>query len=373
MSILGFDGRAGFTAPPPVEVQCKILFEQALDAKVPEEIPVLLAPMFPHCKPGVQPYRNPQNPEWVTQLPSYEFRSEDKQWKADLTGFTLVLTTWQYTVWHEFVRHLDFLLTQLSRGGYPMNRMLAQELLYRNQLPRPEGGTWRDILQAPYLGALADGSLSEEAVGYSSLTACLDLGSRCQLHMTSGLTERPKGGNPEEDRFQLDLKLTSRDRIAPDQLKQRLDWIHDWAVRVFQGAFLRQPLPGASVPPSPADEESQPEPAPAKPVESEELFEEPPRPDVRPEPSPQPKRKRTIASFKRVRAGGGQMHPKRQSRSASEKAEGRTPDYYDDVLPPDWQQEKAKPVSREVIRKVALIFACASVTIFLCILGLYFF
>lgn len=249
------DTRYLYTRSPLAEVICQLRFPTILSigAKEPAEFQEAIRSVHPRYA-ARQEHPAPKltgvgtsNPSLQQQPPvtNYNFISQDGRWKVNLTRDFIALSTVGYTRWEDFAQRLDFILAQFIRIYQPayFERI---GLRYVNAFSKKAVGLedllWDDLIQSPYIGVLSEPDVDETAVNKCSLDVetALNGGCRLKLHAGPGQLRRPGQEAQSETRFILDGDFSASGELTGDQIPARLETLHSWAVRLFQGAITRK-------------------------------------------------------------------------------------------------------------------------------------
>lgn len=249
------DNRYLYARAPLAEVICQLRFPTILSigAKEPAEFQDAIRSEYPrygvrqeHPAPKLTGIGTP-NPSVQQQPPvtNYNFISQDGKWKINLTNNFIALSTVGYTQWEHFAQRLDFILAQFIRIYQPayFERI---GLRYLNAFSRKAVGMedmlWDDLIQSAYIGVLGEPDVDETTVTKNSLDVEMSLGGDCRmkLHAGPGMLKRGAQETQNEVRFILDGDFSSTGNLTGDQVPSRMETLHSWAVRLFQGAITRE-------------------------------------------------------------------------------------------------------------------------------------
>lgn len=242
--------RCVYARTPLVETVCQLRFPTILNigAKEPAEFQEAIRQQFPKYGvrserpvPRMMPPGVPQqNQELPAPIQNYHFVSEDGFWKVNLTRDFIALSTLRYTSWEDFAHRLDRVLAAFIQIYQPAPFQRVG-LRYVNAFSRQklglEGRAWNDLLEPPFLGPLDEDDIVEASTGRCSI----DLDTNCQggirlkMHAGPGLLGDAK--KDPEVKFILDNDFSASGRIPPDQLPEKLEEMHRYAVRLFLGAM----------------------------------------------------------------------------------------------------------------------------------------
>lgn len=249
------DNRYLYAKPPLAEVICQLRFPTILSigAKEPAEFQDAIRGEYPQYA-ARQEYPMPKltgagtpNPSVQQQPPvtNYNFVSQDGKWKINLTNNFIALSTIGYRQWEDFAQRLDFVLAQFIRIYQPAYFQRIG-LRYLNAISRKAVGMedmlWDDLIQSAYLGVLGEPDVDEKAVSKCSVDVEMALDGECRmkLHAGPGMLKRGPQNLQNEVRFILDGDFSTAGNLSGDQAPARLESLHSWAVRLFQGAITRE-------------------------------------------------------------------------------------------------------------------------------------
>lgn len=245
--------RYSYAGSPLIEVICQLRFPAILSigAKEPVEFQEAVRGDFPRYAarqeqpaPKVVGLGGPSpKVEAQSAVTNYNFISADGAWKLNLTSNFIALSTLRYRHWEEFAQRLDKPLAQFIQIYRPafFERI---GLRYVNAISRKNLGLqdflWDDLLKSHCLGILSEPDVEEGDVSKCSLDVegALAGGCRMKLHAGPGLLGGGKG-DPEV-KFILDGDFSAAGNLSAEQVPGRLEDLHRYAVRFFQGAITRQ-------------------------------------------------------------------------------------------------------------------------------------
>ena len=249
------DNRYLYARSPLAEVICQLRFPTILSigAKEPAEFQEAIRNEYPryaarqeHPAPKLTGIGSP-NPTLQQQPPvtNYHFISQDGKWKINLTNTFIALSTVGYTQWEDFAQRLDFILAQFIRIYQPayFERI---GLRYLNAFSRKAVGMedmlWDDLIQSAYIGILGEPDVDETTVSKCSVDVEMSLGGDCRLklHAGPGMLKRGPQEAQNEVRFILDGDFSAAGNLTGDQVPSRMETLHSWATRLFQGAITRE-------------------------------------------------------------------------------------------------------------------------------------
>ena len=250
------DGQRYFYVRSPLaEVICQLRFPTILSigSKEPAEFQEAIRGEYPRYAarqenlPPKVVGMGTASPTLQNQPPvtNYNFISQDGKWKINLTRDFIALSTIGYTRWEDFARRLDMVLARFIEVYQPafFDRI---GLRYLNAFSRKALGMedmlWDDLIQSAYLGILGEPDVDETKVPKCSLDVNMNLEGGCalKLHAGPGMLQRGAPETQKEPRFILDGDFSFTGNLSPDQIPARLETMHSWAVRLFQGAITRE-------------------------------------------------------------------------------------------------------------------------------------
>lgn len=245
--------RCAYARSPLVEVICQLRFPAILsiNSKEPAEFQEAIRKDFPRYTArqeqpapkliglgGPTPKLEPQPP-----VTNYNFISVDGAWKINLTSTFIALSTLRYQRWEQFAHQLDKPLAQFIQIYQPafFERI---GLRYVNAVSRRALGLedllWDDLFQGPYLGILGEPDVEESDVTKCSIDieSVLAGGCRMKVHAGPGLIN---GGKVDKEvKFILDGDFSAAGNLTAEQVPNRLEDLHRYAVRLFRGAITTE-------------------------------------------------------------------------------------------------------------------------------------
>lgn len=174
---------------------------------------------------------------------NYQFTSEDRLWRVNLTSKFISLATTGYTTWEEFAKRLDGPLAAFIKT-YKPSYFERVGLRYINFISRNAldlGNTPFSELIAPcYLGLLADEEVAEQTTTRSGVDAETSIrgGCRVKLHAGPGLVKRPGQPEDREVKFVFDQDLFMPGKVPVNLSAGALETLHSQADAIFRGAIL---------------------------------------------------------------------------------------------------------------------------------------
>lgn len=237
---------------PILETVCQFRFPPILsiEAELPVKFQDAVREVFPRYEsrkeqPAPKVTVTPGQPPKAEQLPAvtnHSFSTADGGWRINLTKDFIALTTGKYTRWEDFARMLDKPLGQFIQLYKPVffDRV---GLRYVNAISRTEldleETPWRDLIEARYLGPLAEESVNEKA--FSRCTQDLEMalpgGCRLKLHAGPGMIRKVGAGDDKEVKFVLDTDVSMNGNVQVQMAAGALSTLHVHAYSVFRGAI----------------------------------------------------------------------------------------------------------------------------------------
>ncbi len=228
------------------EVICQLRFPEILtiETTVPAEFQEAIRATFPRYSSRKEtPAPKLVNGRLEPQQPNnnYQFVSEDGHWRVNLTSTFISLACNCYTCWEDFAKMLDMPLAafiQIYRPAF-FERV---GLRYLNFISRKdlglEGIAFRQLIQSPYLGLLADEEVAETATARNTVDAELAIrgGCRVKIHAGPGLVKRG-GVDNKEVHFIFDQDLFMPGKVAINLAAGALETLHSQADGIFRDAI----------------------------------------------------------------------------------------------------------------------------------------
>lgn len=252
-AMFGSEDRYQYIAPPLIEVICQLRFPAILSiaAQEPAAFQERIRgeyPIYAVHQDQVAPRvvnANTSNPTLETQKPvtNYNFLSEDKRWKVNLTSGFIALSTVSYRRWEEFAGRLDKLLAEFIAIYHPafFERI---GLRYVNAVSRQrlhlEGRPWNELIQPAYLGVMGEFDVEEEQLTKCATDIDMKLEGDCTVKLHAGLGLLGDGKRDPEVKFIFDQDLSCGGKISLSGVPERLLTLHGHADRIFRGAITSE-------------------------------------------------------------------------------------------------------------------------------------
>ncbi len=242
--------RCRYAKNPLADVICQLRFPEILsiETELPARFQELIRQEFP-----LYSVRKETPPPKLTGTPgnlsvqqqpqnnNYQFSSADGVWRVNLTSRFISLTCSRYSCWEAFARMLDKLLAAFIQIYQPAH-FTRVGLRYLNFISREElnleNVPYRELIEAPYLGLLADEEVNELSAARCSMDAELSIrgGCKCKLHAGPGLVKR--NGQPDREiKFIFDQDLYMDGNIEVKLSAPALQTLHSQAWSIFRGAI----------------------------------------------------------------------------------------------------------------------------------------
>lgn len=251
--MFGSEDRYQYIASPLIEVICQLRFPAILSiaAQEPAAFQERIRgdyPIYAARQDQVAPRvvnANTPNPTLEPQksVTNYNFLSEDKRWKVNLTSGFIALSTVSYRRWEEFAGRLDKLLAEFIEIYHPafFERI---GLRYVNAVSRQrlhlEGRPWNELIQPAYLGVMGEFDVEEEQLTKCATDIDMKLEGDCGLKLHAGLGLLGDGKRDPEVKFIFDQDLSCGGNISPAGVPDKLLTLHGFADRVFRGAITSE-------------------------------------------------------------------------------------------------------------------------------------
>lgn len=182
--------------------------------------------------------------EQVPAITNYNFISTDGLWKINLTQNFIALSTLHYGHWEEFAQKLDRILAlfiQIYQPAFFERIGLRYVNAFSRKRLHLEGELWDDLINAPFIGVLAEPDVDEKLTGKCALDVEMSLGENRRMKLHSGPGMLGDGKKDPEPKFILDGDFSVVDRqISAQRIAGDLDALHDYAVRLFNSAISEE-------------------------------------------------------------------------------------------------------------------------------------
>lgn len=236
------------------EVICQLRFPTILsiNEKAPADYQDAIRDAFPlyssrkeQSAPTVVGAGTP-NPKLEQSPPvvNHSFVSSTGIWKINLTQNFIALSTLRYNTWEDFAQRLDRPLAEFIRIYQPafFERIgLRYMNIFSRKALNLDGSLWRDLIQPPFLGPLAEEDVDESATNKCALDAEMTFpdATRMKLHAGPGLVKQNSKQDPEV-KFILDIDCSAAGQLSGGQVPAQLELLHAHASRTFRGALTQE-------------------------------------------------------------------------------------------------------------------------------------
>ena len=232
------------------EVICQLRFPEILtiETTIPAQFQEAIREEFPRYSvrkeaPAPKLTGTPGNfrMENQAQKNNYQFISADGVWRINLTSTFISLACSRYACWEDFAAKLDKPLAAFIQTYRPafFERLGLRYLNFSSRRALELDGTpFRELLQAQYLGLLADEQVQENATTRNSMDAELAIrgGCRAKIHAGPGMVTK-NGQSDNEIKFVFDLDLYMPGNVAVNLSAGALQTLHSQAFPIFRGAI----------------------------------------------------------------------------------------------------------------------------------------
>jgi len=242
--------RYQYAVSPLFEVICQLRFPSILkiNAGDPVEFQERLRQKCPRYSVHQEQPQARKADGRTEQLPpilNHTFISEDGTWKVNLTKDFIALSSVRYTTWEDFAAKLDEVLAMFiqvyqpaffDRIGLRYVNAFSRKRLQMDEL------LWDDLINAPFIGVLGEADIEEAAVSKSALSADVSLPGGLLLHLQCGpgKLSPQQASKDEEVKFILDHDYAVRGNMQAQEVPEKLEGMHHYAVRLFRAAVSDQ-------------------------------------------------------------------------------------------------------------------------------------
>ena len=230
--------RCIYDTNPLAEVICQLRFPEILSiqANIPAEFQDAIRQVFPKytVRKEALPNQNPPSN-------NYQFSTADGLWRVNLTSKFISLACSKYTCWEDFARMLDKPLAsfiQIYKPAYFERVGLRYVNFISRQKLNLEGVPFRDLMEACYLGILAEEDVAETATTRCSLDVETALKGGCRVKIHAGPGKINLNGKLDpEVKFVFDQDLYMTGSIPVNTSAGALQTLHGQSYGVFRGAI----------------------------------------------------------------------------------------------------------------------------------------
>lgn len=234
-----------------VEVICQLRFPEILsiEANLPAAFQERIRAQFPLYAarkeaPAPKMMGTPGNMQ-LQQQPAannYQFLSEDRVWRVNLTSKFISLSCSRYTTWEEFAQKLDGPLAAFIQIYSPafFERV---GLRYINAFSRRELAVekvpFRELIASQYLGILACEEIPETITSRNSYDVEFRLkgDAAAKIHAGPGLLQKAGQAKDNEVKFIFDQDLFLGGKTPVHLVPSAMDNLHRSADSIFLGAI----------------------------------------------------------------------------------------------------------------------------------------
>ena len=227
-------------------VICQVRFSPILkiDTETPAAFQEEVRSLYPHLtesselfyirvEPSQSPTEDFQQVRGTRDTKIYEFASDDKKWKVDLTRNYLALSTKAYISWDDFIGRFEKAL-QAFVGIYQPTNFTRVGLRYIDVIVRSklglEGVDWGELVQDYISGVLVVDSIKGEVRSYEN-TFQVALEGEGLVRVITKTVQSPESG---EHCFLMDSDFFSNRRIKHEEVFPVLNSFHDCALNLFR-------------------------------------------------------------------------------------------------------------------------------------------
>ena len=236
--MISHEPRCIYDTNPLAEVICQLRFPEILSiqANIPADFQEAIRHVFPKyaVRPEALPGKNPP-------ANNYQVVTADGMWRINLTSKFISLSCGKYTCWEDFANMLDKPLAAFiqiykpayfERVGLRYVNFISRERLNLSDVP------FRELMEASYLGILADEDVSESATLRCSVEVetALRGGCRVKIHAGPGKVNRNGKIDPEV-KFIFDQDLFMAGNIPVNTSAGALQTLHGQSYGIFRGAI----------------------------------------------------------------------------------------------------------------------------------------
>ena len=172
---------------------------------------------------------------------NYQFVSQDREWRVNLTSAFISLSCAKYTSWSSFAAHLDMPVAALIQTYSPacFERI---GLRYINFISRREldveSYPFSDLIRTPYLGILSEEDVVETATTRCNVDVELSINrdSKVKIHAGPGMVKQ-NGQADAEVKFVFDQDIYTPAHTPINQVASVLEMLHSYAYPIFRDAI----------------------------------------------------------------------------------------------------------------------------------------
>lgn len=232
------------------EVICQLRFPEilAIEANPPVAFQEAIRKAFPQYSarketPAPRISGTPGNLSLENQPSTinHQFVSADGVWRVNLTSKFISLACSRYTCWEDFAKKLDKPLVAFIKTYQPAY-FERVGLRYLNFISRKnlnlEGVPFSQLINACYLGPLADEEINEVGSSRCSIDAELSIRGGCRLKLHAGPGMIKMNNQPDQEvKFIFDQDLFMPGNVPVNMSAGALQTLHSQAFSIFRGAI----------------------------------------------------------------------------------------------------------------------------------------
>lgn len=219
------------------EVICQLRFPQILsiETELPAKFQEAIRDVFPRYAV------RKEQPDPNTQTNNYQFATEDRQWRVNLTSNFISLATNRYHRWEEFAAMLDKPLAAFIQLYKPacFDRVGLRYLnFFSLKALELEGTPYRELFMPAYLGILGEEDILDQTAFRCGVDAELGIRGGCRLKLHAGPGKvKHNGIEDPEVKFLFDQDLYMAGNIPVNVSAGALQTLHSQAYPIFRGAI----------------------------------------------------------------------------------------------------------------------------------------
>ncbi len=234
---------------PLDQVVCQLRFPPILkiDTEIPVKFQDKIRKDFPHYmdmiegqvefSPKVKVGISSEVSDQMLPLPGYknhEFKSEDEQWKINLTRNFIALSTKNYTRWEDFKGTLKLMLDTFSSVYSPSfftrTGLRYIDVIKRSKLKLDRVG-WKELLNPHILGLLGSSDISSNVNDFESK---YEISLEDEKSVVRLLSKFVKDTNDNEICYMIDSDFFNTIKIKPEAVFELLDFFNVSGSRLIQ-------------------------------------------------------------------------------------------------------------------------------------------
>ena len=210
-------------------------FQETIRKDFPDFSETFLAKIeIPQGVSGQIPMEAFSNIKQTSSNKSYEFISEDKNWKTTLTNTFIALTCNKYNRWEEFKEKLIPMLNafnEIYSPNYYSRTGLRYIDVIRKSILNLKDSKWSELLHSYIVGILDLSELENQVESFETKNEILLDDKSSKLRLITALVEHV---NDKEIGFMIDGDYYSNNKIEVDQAIEKLDYFNKRASRLIR-------------------------------------------------------------------------------------------------------------------------------------------